>query len=500
MRTRWALRVLVGCDPNKYDVSRMPTLELDAASEAQIHGFRRLDCPIGNAVAYVLFAADFDVVLGPEPRYIEYTVVFAGCTKKFQFHVPRENDDPHMMYCSCNDVEAPSHRRPEAYKSWDHFLRSHQQHPFDLVIAGGDQIYGDACLDHQVENDYAECERFYLNEYLSRFADEAFMAAALATVPFLMQPDDHDYYNGAGSHGKREPKLARRAAHKYRFLFQLGLPASEAIGPHCFENSSRVFRVGPNVLLLSTDMRSNRQVHSKEPLMPNAVWSNILGQLRASTAADPRYAPRHLVVLFAVPLMFLANDIVVKISEKFKSVLRTDFRDSPLSYHNIKQTRHMIEDLTDFARQYSIRLTYLSGDAHVFGTGYIESHEKNRPPMEQDPRAAYQWISSPMCNDPASELTLAHPIGAIFGQTKRHLGPVDMTLYKLTAERNYMRLFVTRRVGDNDAVLNGAFVRDYHNKGEYVEEDPMMAPPLRLKPSPALSESERQERAAEAAG
>jgi hypothetical protein len=477
---RWALRIVVGWDPKLMNPGKCPVLTVDPRADPRVYrGWRRYECLVGTTVAYVMWSIDIDVKQGDESAEVKYRVDFGTESREHTFWVPASHSDAYMVYLSCNDIENPLTRNPNAYASWQHLISEHIHiKPVHLIIAGGDQIYGDESLNPKLEGKKEKLEAMYLNEYLCRFADEQRMATAMATIPFIMQPDDHDYYNGVGSWGKEEPKVARTVAHRMRFMFQLGRPASEAYLFDRYEESSDVYVIGPNVVILSLDMRSNRDVHRKhEPMMFRQTWKGLMTRLKNKTLKPTMFQqPKHLMVLFAVPLMFMQSHAVTKVTEVFHHELKTDFRDSPLSKYNKEQTQEMLTDLFDLAKSFSVRLTLVSGDAHCWGTGSVKSRHAHHLPFEQDHRAAVQWISSPMCNTPEKAMETMHTIAKFIGKAKRKIDEVEMTLGKLHGERNYMKIYIEPTSNE----LHGIFVRDKKGDGVFTDDEPRKVAPLTM--------------------
>jgi hypothetical protein len=489
---RWRVRVVVGWRPAKKDPKDATPAEplpifTSAASVAwvQVRDWRQLDCKVGPNVEFVLYALDGEVTLSDQAQNVTYGVEFGGQQRReCTFAVPAKSEDATLGYCSCNDVQRNEGRQPSAYLSWRKLLDEHAQSPYHVMIAGGDQIYGDAAYVEDTMNDETELEAFYLREYLGRFAKEPHMAMALSAIPFVMQPDDHDYYNGVGSMGDQEPHVVRRVAHKYRFLFQLGRAAEEAELDGVRTESSGVVVTGPNVAVLNLDMRSARNMLNKqEPLMRQATFDGLVAELRKEVL--PVVKPKHLIVLLAVPPVFVQNDELAKILEVvFDTKTTSDLRDSALSLYNIGQTQAILNALFELAKEFLVRLTFISGDAHVWGTGSARSKTHDGT-FDDDFRGAQLWISSPMCNEPKEALVPLVKAAKETGHITRELGELVMTVDEVHAERNWMRI----TVDPTAKALHGVFIRDTNGSANFVPLEPLKVMPLVAPPPPEKKES-----------
>jgi hypothetical protein len=477
---RWRVRVVVGWRPEKKDpqattAEPAPNFKSDAWKPVLESG-RQLHCKVGPHVEFVLYALDGEVTLSDQAQKVTCDVEFAGQQRHSEFVVPAKSDDATLGYCSCNDVQRKDGRVPDVYRSWAALLKEHAQSPYHVMIAGGDQIYGDAAREINETMDYkAKLEEFYLREYLGRFAKEQNMAHALSTIPFVMQPDDHDYYNGAGSMGAQEPLLVRCVAHKYRFLFQLGRAAEEAEDREGLVESSAVVVTGPNVVVLNLDMRSARNTQdTQQPLMRKATFDRLVRELEEVL---PDVKPKHLIVLQAVPPVFVQNNTLTSIYEIFDMPDTSDLIDSALSRCNIGQTQVILTTLFDLAKKFLVRLTFISGDAHVSGTGSMRSKTHNGT-FHHDFRGAQLWISSPMCNEPEAKLVTLVNMAKTVGIIPRELGELVMTLDEFHAERNWMRI----SVHSSAKALIGVFIHDTDGNANFVRSKPLTVVPLVAAP------------------
>lgn len=92
---------------------------------------------------------------------------------------------------------------------WNDALAKHSEHPYHVMIGGGDQLYCDSLLDEPEmkewlsgtipEREKAICkphwvqaiEKYYFNRYCTWFSQGTF-GQALAAIPTVNMWDDHE--------------------------------------------------------------------------------------------------------------------------------------------------------------------------------------------------------------------------------------------------------------------------------------------------------------------
>lgn len=169
-----------------------------------------------NKAAFWRFV--IDVPLGATAAKWEYTIpglshvesAKAGFLETRNFHVPAATESMRMMFHSCNgfsvgtDVEAWS-----GTALWHDVLRKHEKRPIHVMIGGGDQIYNDGIRvdgplrpwcdianpvkrrEHPFpESLRADCDTYYLKNYLRWYSDETF-GIANGNIPQINIWDDH---------------------------------------------------------------------------------------------------------------------------------------------------------------------------------------------------------------------------------------------------------------------------------------------------------------------
>ena len=202
-----------------------------------------------------------------------------------------------IAFTSCNgeahdELEDDDARRNER---WRHLAQEHAANPFHLLIQGGDQLYADAVwrevpalaawrqLDSEAQQQAMwtpamanAAADFYFDRYC-RLWSQPDVAPLLASIPSLMMWDDHDIFDGWGSHA---PELQRcpvfqglwSVAREFFALFQLGT-VSKALPDMFGDPDGRHFgyavTVGEVGILLA-DLRSERNL---DRVMGNSGWA-----------------------------------------------------------------------------------------------------------------------------------------------------------------------------------------------------------------------------------
>ena len=215
----------------------------------------------------------------------------------------RRGDDLRMAFVSCNGKETGDFDRPADLREamWDRLAAAHAAAPLSLLIQGGDQIYADAAL--QAHPDVARwadlpahrrdeidagpaAERAVAEVFLDRWERSVTAPAAarlLAEVPSVAMWDDHDIFDGYGSHpapvqespvGRMIHDVARRA---YR-LFQAG--GHDPARP----GTLTLARALPGFTVIAPDLRSERR---PDRVMGPEGWAATEAALAAAPPGEP---------------------------------------------------------------------------------------------------------------------------------------------------------------------------------------------------------------------
>lgn len=267
-----------------------------------------------------------------------------------------------------------------------------------------------------------EATDFYLNNYIDSFTMKD-VCTAYASIPSVMMYDDHDIFDGYGSYA---PELQNcpvfqglfSVARRFYLLFQQHTTDAYEAEVDEFLNNTQGYHslkyLGPQVALFCIDMRTQR---TKELILPSHTYD-----LLEKTCMGLPDTVKHLVVLSGVPVVFpkvpgaesilggllnftkasaLARKITKKVGilDRFdQPEILDDLVDGWVAAVHKEERIRLIRMLQEIALAKNVRVSILSGDAHVAGVGRLYSRPKQLP--EHDPLFMVQIISSAIMNMP----------------------------------------------------------------------------------------------------
>lgn len=395
--------------------------------------------------------------------YVDYAL--PGAAKNW-FAVPSAGLPLQTGFASCNGFADPKYKKKVAgprNARWEHLLGKHKKHPLHVLLLGGDQVYGDsiwrACdldwlakwldLGAKKKAEFSPTPeqrkavaKFYFDLYCERWQQEG-VKDVLAGVPTLMMWDDHDIFDGWGSHD--EP-LQNTLVFKAIFaeadaafrVFQLQVKPGEAppgsIAGAALSYAQRVNEIAIVVL----DLRSER---TPEQVLAPKSWERVLAAIDLAAAAGPK----HLFVVSGPPVLFPSASTFEKVIDAIpgEQDVEDDLRDRWGSKPHVKARETLVQRLLRAAAANRVRVTLLSGDVHMAALGMIKS--TRQPAAPPDAHIIYNLVSSPIVHAPPSKL-------AIFAlkllDKELEIGrDIDAKMLKLPgadarylAQRNWLRL------------------------------------------------------------
>ncbi|KJR89915.1 transcription factor btf3 [Sporothrix schenckii 1099-18] len=283
------------------------------------------------------------------------------------FSVPAVTEAMRILFFSCNGFSVGTDE--DAWSGpalWNDVIRYHAKTPFHVMIGGGDQIYNDsirvtgplrewtAIGNPKKRHDFpfteklrAECDDFYLNNYIKWYSTEPF-AATNGQIPQLNIWDDHDIIDGFGSYVNEFMKCdvfrgIGGTAHKYYMLFQHHLPPPASTytsdapqvaeahqadlvqlvdtyvappiiepnyiigskpGPYVAEYSHNMYcKLGARMAFVGLDARTERTRHQVNyPETYEQIFSRLTAEFRVAAAADEPI--KHLILLLGIPIAY----------------------------------------------------------------------------------------------------------------------------------------------------------------------------------------------------
>jgi phosphodiesterase/alkaline phosphatase D-like protein len=250
----------------------------------------------------------------------------------------------------------------------------------DLLIHGGDQIYADPIwmrhdsdakgrnLDPNDALRVAEVTQRYREWYIEKAWSWDEVKGVLAAVPNVMTWDDHDIFDGWGSHDNDvdPPQQAFFAAARQAF--------SEFQASHGPGSIGKTFLTGfvhGSVGVVLLDTRSHRQ------------WSRatVLGQeqcqqLGAWSAANITDDTRRLFVVSSIPLVHakVAGALTLLRLWPGTEESEDDLRDAWTASRNRGDAQFLCKWLFSMLHRHpNLQITILSGDVHVAAIAELES-------------------------------------------------------------------------------------------------------------------------------
>jgi hypothetical protein len=306
--------------------------------------------------------------------------------------VPAKTGMPRIAYTACNgteDEDVFSQRNMPRNARWGHLNGLHRAQPFHLLLHGGDQLYADAlwkeCPSLKAwealpardalaapftREMAAEAEAFYFDLYCRQWI-QAESAALLSTVPSIMMWDDHDIFDGWGSHPDERRtcpvfqgvfEIARRSFS----LFQLGCAPddlADCVWGAAVGTFTQGFRVG-DLGIFVPDLRTER---SQTRVMSRETWGELPGWL------DRFDGCRHVLLMSSVPMVFANLHAVERLVNLWpgQPSMEDDLRDQWRSYVHEKEYVRFIRLLGGLARDRHLQITVLSGEIHLGACGVI---------------------------------------------------------------------------------------------------------------------------------
>ncbi|KAI3436720.1 hypothetical protein D9Q98_006135 [Chlorella vulgaris] len=426
-----------------------PTLTLTDDNAGSASGTQELTpSKLDDCLGWVFWRFEIELQLAPWQRPVQYSVTAGDTTTKtYSFWLPAVGQPMHWGYTSCNgfsgSIPQDAPERQDATYLWRDMLRLHSAFPLHCLVGGGDQLYNDAVFkeptlhawgnleEHEVKvaadwtNEMLDqSTRFYLENYVRSFVMED-VCDAYAQIPQVMVWDDHDLWDGYGSYDKpiQECKVFQglfSVARRFYLLFQQHTTDKfNKVKQEFLTNDGTEFHflkyLGPQVAVLGVDMRSQR---TKARIMPPSTFA-----LLKRTVDEMPPGTQHLVVLSGIPLIFptvpSAESVLGCISTLSRNVrafrgmaratgildrfdqpeLLDDLIDGWVAEVHAEERLEFIHLLQHFATAKNVRVSILSGDAHVAGVGRLYSKPKFKN-IADDPLFMPQIVSSAIMNAP----------------------------------------------------------------------------------------------------
>jgi hypothetical protein len=364
----------------------------------------------------------------------------------------RFDGDLKIAFVSCNGQEHGDFDRPEPQRNamWDRLLAEHMQHPFGLLLHGGDQIYADQDVkSHPLTQDWPDklprdvtaaqmldvkhaLQRAFIVRYTRLLSSHA-LADICARVPSLAMWDDHDICDGWGSLERSRTRSAIgqtvfTIAREMFLLFQHG--ATEDDIPQLFADPDGV-ALGwhhrfPGFEIIAPDLRSER---GRRQVMGTRGWT-MMDRLGTAPVQD------HVFMVSSVPLLGPRLSIVERLMLLIPSMQKyeDDLRDQWQSRAHRDEWQRMLSLCLNVLER--ANMTVLSGEIHL----------ATQARMKGKSRDLIQLIASGIAHD-APPQGYARALGMLAGLGEAPLRGHPISINALpgqprryVAERNYLVL------------------------------------------------------------
>lgn len=418
-----------------------------------------------------IYKFTFSVEASQHNKIVDYSISHKGeaesnqYLKRWQFEVPGQDIVPRIGIASCNGEGSvyPDPNDKQKFAMWTRLRNkfviggdSIEVFPFHCLLLTGDQIYADPIWDeisyfkqHKLlgwrsfyrsskkiaKHKIPKEERAKLEQQLNDFYEDIYVrswsnidiAATLSSVPSVMMWDDHDIFDGWGSHSEDLQKsdifqLIFSVANKYFEKLQVRgsnnktricLDRSEKKNHYSSRLSFRNFEI---LTLDNRSLRTQAQVMSGEQY--KELESIAKGDTLFSATKDNEELANQKTILFVVPVPIAHLDYSTR-SESFLNIIsRFNFElsfslaDDTLDHwshdlHKIEQKR-LFDLMYRFGEKSKPKYIHIiSGDVHSAGVGRIKKLKhgaSKQNPSGIDYLRINQLVSSAIVHSPASKL------------------------------------------------------------------------------------------------
>ncbi|KAI9484846.1 hypothetical protein BDB00DRAFT_774189 [Zychaea mexicana] len=449
----------------------------------------QLDCYRNQ---YRFWRFELQLPFDEEAQTASYTSSILN-NQQYTFHIPSYYEAFRFMFHSCNGFsDIPQETKDKFGEKeaplWQDVLDRHRVMPFHVLLGGGDQLYQDRLLKEDFMKPWNEekdpkkrvamklsnemragFEEFYMFNYVKNFGfkDNPYVATAFATIPSINMWDDHDIIDGYGSYPVEMQQadcfvVLFQNACRFYFLFQhhttmeLAQRDGMLMGttPTC---QHIVTTLGPDIGVLSLDARGER---TKQDVCQPKTYDIVFEAM-----AKLPMSIKHMLVVTGVPLIYprltlfekamdgaagfnlatlagktgALGDLISGSLNKWNGdpELLDDMNDHWTAGNHEVERKRFIERLQQFARDRSVRVSFLGGDVHCCGAGRLYSKDM-RNKEEGDPHLMVQIISSAIVNVPPPQALLS-----ILNQNSTYI-----TFNPNTEEKMY-KLFTKSPNGNN---------------------------------------------------
>jgi len=432
-----------------------------------------------------VYKFEFDVTKNKENFVVEYCIsdkqesYFSEHDDNWKFEVPGLDVIPKIGIASCNGAgnRPADPKSEEQFFMWkrlrkDHLLGTDKNHlnPFHCLLLTGDQIYADLLwkeieyfekhkllgwrkifngskkiTEHKIHEDELEglseqLYEFYEKTYIQSWSNVD-IAAVLASVPSVMMWDDHDIFDGWGSHYKylQESDLFKLIFKVAKEFFEkLQIRGSINKTRTCISRNKKYehytcrlsFRNFEILILDNRSQRTQKQIMSGKQY---EELDNILCDTSFFSKTSGRKSlTKDKTILFVIPVPIAHLDYSNKAENFLKHISKLNFQqnfslgDDALDHwahdeHSSEQ-KYLIDLIFRFGEVFSPTYIHIiSGDVHSAGVGRIKRLKseitEKWSPHGKDYLRVNQLVTSAIVHHPVGKIVQFF-INILTSQTK----------------------------------------------------------------------------------
>ncbi len=358
----------------------------------------------------------FEFTITEENKNFNYHLIYKDAiieNKNWTFTTISAN--PTFAYSSCVGPELKEPYTHNNYLLFEDIISTQK----DFLILGGDQVYADGVYENVLDKKYIlngkkikfeqltkadqlnKLELYYEHLYINSWSIPA-IQNCLATIPNIMNWDDHDIVDGYGSlridyQNKDTTKLLFKVAKKYYTLLQQRSLLNNSIHI-CLNETVQVLEI-KNKLFILLDTRTNRTKHR----IIKYGLNYIIDHLKLNNYKNIRN------MYWCIPSPLVHKDIlganhikIIKLDRLLTRLLnwRLEILDDSIDqwgHNNHKQEKLAVLKTISNVSTINNNIkstTILSGDIHQGGYTIISSKTL----------AINQLVASPISNNPIKKL------------------------------------------------------------------------------------------------
>lgn len=290
---------------------------------------------------------DIELMLASYEQKVKY-ILNNYTNANFQFYIPAIEQSMNIVSHSCNGFSLSTDTSTYKGSMWFDVMKKHEQHPYHVMLGGGDQLYADGIKNSSQEFQkwlkhkhihstdpltkelVASFEDFYLHQYLKWFGKGYWVGSngktlqplfpiAMQQIPSINMFDDHDIIDGFGSYDDRTMgqdvfKGVGNSAFKYYMLFQHHTSMQEKLfneekswilgsrpGPFMKEKSHSIYcRLGKEIGFTAFDCRTERR---KTEVIRKDSYKIIFDRMQKEVD-NSNGEIKHMLILLGVPIAY----------------------------------------------------------------------------------------------------------------------------------------------------------------------------------------------------